>query len=390
MVFPDLSPVSPLAVYFHFPFCAAKCDYCDFYSVGGVDTDVVDSVVRRMARDFRETYGFLGRPTVASVYLGGGTPSSVGAHTIGRFLDQVLTTAARPVPEVSVEVNPRDLREELLKALTGVTRLSIGVQSFDHRTRAVLGRRGGGIDRTSEALLFNWSGRLNIDLIQCIPGQTRSSARADLRRAVALPTDHLSVYSLAISPGTALADRLVVPREEGDEWAEMTEMTVSYLAAEGFHRYEVSNYARPGCESVHNSTYWTGRPYLGIGPGAVSTLFDPDGNPVRVTVEESLSTYAERGRDACRVEKPSPAETLLERFMLGLRTREGVDLEDVHEGFLSHPRAARRISGGELTVNDDRLVATEQGLLCLDAVLVDLAVALEARPTTSVPWDKPD
>lgn len=380
MAFPDLSPISPLAVYFHIPFCAAKCDYCDFYSEAVTDERVVETVLARMATEFRELYTLLGAPAVSSVYLGGGTPSWVGPHALARLLDRVLTAIGHTVGEVTVEINPRDLRLELLHALSPANRLSIGVQSFDPRTRSLLGRRGSGIDRDGERLLDRWSGRLSLDLIQCIPGQTEASARGDLGRAVDLPLDHLSVYSLSITPGTPLAGRLVALSGEDDKWARMTEKTVSFLADMGFERYEVSNYARPDCESIHNSAYWAGRPYLGVGPGAVSTLVDSEAQPVRIAVESSLASYVEHGRDACEVERPSPADLVLERFMLGLRTKRGVALDGADVRFLRHPRMARRFTGGELVVEDGRLVASKRGLLCLDAVLVDLALVLDGRP----------
>lgn len=395
----DSTRTLQIGLYVHVPFCVSKCDYCDFFSVAGLDSTVYDRVIAETLGELEEALITLGDPIVGSLYIGGGTPSALGDDRLARLVRLIIAriTSPRGQPiEVTVEANPRHLSPALIQALwqAGVNRLSVGVQSFDSRLRSVVGRRGPDNLSTRLGVLRDWPGRLSFDLIQCIPGQDARSAVTDVEAALnSAPVDHLSVYSLSVDPDTPLARRLPVTDSSSEVAADISLATTAALERYDFHQYEVSNFSRPGCESAHNLGYWFGRPYLGIGPGAVSTLPARDGSPLRLAMPASIERYLRSKRSAAEIEYLTPENLLLERFMLGLRTRFGVAVDrlsvelGIDGGFLDDPRVARRVSGGELRVQRGRLTAYPVGVLCLDAILADIAWALDdLRPYFATPW----
>ena len=398
---PRIDSTRPLQIglYVHVPFCVSKCDYCDFFSVAGLHSTVYDRVIAGTLGELEEALVALGDPIVGSLYVGGGTPSALGDDRLARFVRLLIARITRPRGqpiEVTVEANPRHLSSALLQALwqAGVNRLSVGVQSFDSRLRSVIGRRGPDDFSTRLGVLREWPGRLSFDLIQCIPGQDAGSAVADVEAALnSAPVDHLSVYSLSVDPDTPLARRLRMTEPSSEVAADIAQATTAALESYDFHQYEVSNFSRPGFESAHNLGYWFGRPYLGIGPGAVSTLPAEDGRPQRLAMPASIERYLCSKRSAAEVENLTPENLLLERFMLGLRTRFGVAVDrlsvelGIDGGFLDDPRVARRVSSGELRFRRGRLTAYPVGVLCLDAILADLACALDnLHPYFATPW----
>jgi len=297
------APVStssePVALYVHVPFCASKCDYCDFASVAGaVDAATIDSYIAAVVRSLRDDFAPEILADVPTLYVGGGTPSLLGADGLRRLLTEITDIATlRADAEITVEANPDSVDDALVSALSalqadlipaGVLRVSLGVQSFDDEVLSILGRRhDAAAARQALTLLADAGLRVSLDLMCGIPGQSPESWRASLDAAIASGVGHVSVYPLTVEEGTPLARSVragSVEEPDSDIAADMMETADAVLREAGIERYEIANYARPGQESRHNTGYWTGVEYLGIGPSAASML----------SVRTAAKTFLER------------------------------------------------------------------------------------------------
>jgi oxygen-independent coproporphyrinogen-3 oxidase len=324
----------------HFPWCLAKCPYCDFVSyatgtAGAADRgDLYRRYTDAVLREIEARAGALQPPEpVASVFFGGGTPSLWGAREVGRVLGAVLRQAEDA--EVTVECNPTSIDEERARALldVGVNRLSIGVQSLSDERLRFLGRlhdARGGLDAVQGALRAGVR-RVSADLIFGLPGQTPEQACDEATRLLDLGLEHLSCYQLTIEPGTRfgeLARRGRLPLADDGAVAESFLALDEALSARGLAHYEISNYARPGQEAQHNLGYWRGDEYIGLGCAAYGFLRQAgraEGG-LRYRNEVVPERYLEGAPSS---EEPLAPEALMrERIMLGLRTREGVDLDE--------------------------------------------------------------
>jgi len=332
----------PVAVYVHIPFCHKKCGYCDFSSFvlsGAIVERTVDAVVRQI-----EASPFAGRPA-KTVFFGGGTPNFLTVEQLGRILKAVL--AAHPPQgsiEITTEANPGasssfdGLRE------AGFNRLSLGVQSFSDDDLRSLGRIHTAEQAREAVALARRAGfdNLSLDLMFALPGQSLDGWQGNLEECLDLEPEHLSLYCLTIEPGTPFATlekqgKLSLPGE--DDQVAMYDLCDAILAKGGFERYEISNFARPGSECLHNFCYWRGEEYLAYGPGAVGCVASsdyPGGDPncerVRFTNIKNPNQYCadvEEGNLGWSVdEELTPQSLRVERIMLGIRTREGVALAD--------------------------------------------------------------
>src|SRR6516225_7101528 len=278
----------PLALYVHFPWCVRKCPYCDFnsYTLSGALPQ--EPYVARLARDIAAQAPQVAGRAVTSVFFGGGTPSLFSPQAIGR----VLEAARRHLvvahdAEVTLEANPGAIERGAFREYraAGVTRVSLGAQSFDERALHALGRIHSPADtrRAAAELHAAGLGNFNLDLMYGLPGQEVAGATRDLEAALALAPAHLSHYQLTLEPGTVFAAR--PPALPGDDaCAAMLDACLARLAAAGFAQYEVSAYARPGAQCRHNLNYWTFGDYLGVGAGAHGKLTLPaPGRIVRTT-----------------------------------------------------------------------------------------------------------
>jgi oxygen-independent coproporphyrinogen-3 oxidase len=325
---PDLqraAQAEPIGVYLHVPFCLDRCTYCSFTTTR--DRSLQPATVRRLLVDATEWGAALGHPAVDTLYLGGGTPSLL-APTELADLTVVLRAAfdLTPLVEATLEANPGTVDLAWLRQARdlGWDRISLGVQALDDLLLTRLGRIHGA-EQALEALeLAARAGfrRRSADLMVGIPGQSLSRVIEDARTLVATGIDHLSVYLLDLDKACPLraeidAGRLALPSE--DEVADVFEALQEELPRLGLPGYEISNYARPGGESIHNSRYWERRPYLGLGPGAASQLAD-----CRWTESGVIAAWAE-GRGALDLQALDAAETLAEIPLLGLRQHRGVD-----------------------------------------------------------------
>jgi oxygen-independent coproporphyrinogen-3 oxidase len=327
-------------------------------------------------------------PSVETLYIGGGTPSLMPEAGPGS-LESLLDTARRSAPslgEITVEANPESLGKAFLRTAVdaGVGRLSVGVQSLDPETRRGLGRQGRTSRGELEEIRAAWPGSLSVDLIHAAPGSTRESEVQTLREVIDAGADHISIYDLGVETGTRLAARVSPDSlpDSGAWWRDLTAL----LADEGFERYEVSNFARPGHRSRHNMHYWSGDEYLGVGPGAVSTVAR-DGSLQRVTQTTDHSTFlAQNELLRGTVETLSEREIAAERLMLGLRMRAGVSEAELHQiadVFGPGARealdgtAAKLAAGGLLELTPHGIAPTDRGLDLLNVVIRDLLVALD-------------
>jgi oxygen-independent coproporphyrinogen-3 oxidase len=336
-------PHLPPHVYLHLPFCRAKCSYCDFCSVAVPAEDTIDAVLRGIEAQVA-TWGAFELPgEVETLYVGGGTPSLIGERLV-----QVIETIASTMPlraaaEITVEANPDSLSASLVEALgaAGVTRISVGIQSLSAAELRLLGRVHS-VDQALAAceLVTDAGLDLSIDLMCGLPGQDITSWTATLEGAMRMGANHISVYPLALEPGTPLAlavENGLVTAPDPDLAADMMLSAEEYLGGQGLPRYEVSNYARPGHESRHNTAYWTGASYAGIGPAAHGMLDAVTARRVGLLGEEIVSDVARvryanpasieeyLANEAPQVEMLDEAQAAREDIMLGLRLTRGVD-----------------------------------------------------------------
>jgi oxygen-independent coproporphyrinogen-3 oxidase len=376
----------PLALYIHWPFCAAKCPYCDFNSHV---RDRVDEARFRAAlrRELAHEAARTGRRPLASIFFGGGTPSLMAPGTVAALIEDA-TALFDPLPdmEVTLEANPTSVEIGRLAAFrdAGVNRASLGVQSLDEAALRFLGRRHDAAEAIAalEAARAIFP-RLSFDLIYARPGQGEAAWRAELRRALALAADHLSLYQLTIEPGTQFATlhaRGAFALPEGEDAARLYFATAEEAARFGLHPYEVSNYARPGAESRHNLAYWRYGDYLGIGPGAHQRML-AGGAMVATRRHRAPEEWAARverdGHAAVEEETLAPADRAREALLMGLRLTEGVDPARIEaRSGLPFGQAVDAAMLAALLDEDylawtaeGRLRATEEGVLRLDALL---------------------
>ncbi len=378
----------PLALYIHWPFCLAKCPYCDFNS------HVRERIPQaRFAAALRAELAWeaarLGRRPLASIFFGGGTPSLMDPATVADLIaDATRLFDLLPDIEITLEANPTSVELGKLGAFrdAGVNRLSLGIQSLDGDALRLLGRQHSAAQAVAALQAArNTFQRVSFDLIYARPGQSLAAWRAELDRALSLCADHLSLYQLTVEPGTgfeALHRRgeLVLP--DDDLAAALYVATAEACAAHGLLPYEVSNLSRPGAESRHNLAYWRYADYAGIGPGAHGrvTLGAELVATRRHRAPEPWADRVERqGHGSTAEERIAPRDRAREMLLMGLRLTEGIDaarfaaragmaLDDA----LDPDVLEQALDAGYVTNGDGRLAATAEGRLRLDALLAQL------------------
>jgi oxygen-independent coproporphyrinogen-3 oxidase len=379
--------MEPLALYIHWPFCAAKCPYCDFNSHVREQIDQ-PAFAAALRQELAREAGRAGRRPLASIFFGGGTPSLMAPATAALLIDDA-TRLFDPLPdiEITLEANPTSVELGKLRDFraAGVNRASLGVQALDPAALAFLGRR----HDTAEAiaaleLARNTFPRVSFDLIYARPGQQEAAWRAELRQALALAADHLSLYQLTIEPGTRfhlLFDRGAFRLPEGEEAERLYNATAEEAARFGLLAYEISNYAKPGAESRHNLAYWRYGDYLGIGAGAHQRLSFPDGS-LRAArrhraPEEWLARVERDGHAVVEEEILSPRDRAREALLMGLRLQEGIDPARIaRRSALPFDQCVDLAALDLLEAEgllvwraDGHLAATPDGLLRLDSLL---------------------
>ena len=367
-------------VYIHFPYCRKRCPYCDFavHARARIPHEEYARAVRRELDARAPLYA--GRRLV-SVYFGGGTPGLWRADCLGGVLAAVRAAfPADGAVEVTVEANPDDLPRAHLAALraAGVNRLSIGVQSLQDKHLHTLGRLHGRAEAERAVADARAAGfdNLSVDLMFGLPAQTLTELEADLGGVLALEADHVSVYNLTVEPRTAfggLARAGVLSVPDSGVAAEMYERIDERLARAGYGHYEISSWARPGRRAVHNTLYWTGGEYLGLGCSASSFRRLPDGGGERFSVARSVDAWL-RAPDVTSHETLDPAALEREAVWLGLRLLDGIDRAAHRRLYGVDPVAAhaaevdRLVVEGLAEVTPERLRLTRRGVLFADEV----------------------
>ena len=373
--------MDPFGLYIHVPFCASRCGYCDFntYTPGELGGDLTSDYLSALEKELEMAAAQVGREA-ETVFIGGGTPSLLGADGLGRILGRVRDTfGLAPGAEVTTESNPESTSPEYFAGLldAGFTRLSLGMQSASPSVLAVLERAhtpGRAFDAAREAIAAGFE-NVNLDMIYGTPTEEDADVALTLERALETGVDHISAYSLIVEDGTRMARKVskgLLPAPDEDVLARRYEMISSTLEAEGFEWYEVSNWAKPGGECQHNRIYWVDGNWWGAGPGAHSHLGDE-----RFFNEKNPRTYIkaiEAGELPIKErEQLTEADRHTERIMLGLRLREGIPASWLAPA--AEPVAARFIERGLLEQVGDRLRVTKAGRLLADGIITDLLVA---------------
>lgn len=360
-------------LYFHIPFCKRICAYCDFHRCA--DLRLIPSTIEAMHRELDAEVDFLHDKKIATIYFGGGTPSLLDPVELQRFIDhagRLFDTSA--VCEITAEMNPDDITAEYISKLrqTDINRISLGVQSFDDGALRLMNRRHTGAEAADAVKRLQDAGYTNItaDLIFGIEGFGIERLKGDIERMLSLGVQHISAYHLTIEPSTRfgrMAERgefhAVAEEQSEEEFA----LLHNHLTEAGYEHYEVSNYALPGYRSRHNSSYWLGVEYLGIGPGAHS--FNGE---VRRWCEQPVAEYAEQ----CRYEQEQLSDTdhYNEMIMTSLRRVEGVDLAEVANRFGAEravrlEQESRQFEGFTVVLKDGKIRIPPEKMLVSDAVI---------------------
>jgi len=374
----------PLALYIHVPFCRAKCLYCAFPSRPAgpaTQTDYVEHLCAEIEKYFETNPGW----TVRTVYVGGGTPSIMAAAEIKRLM-QTVASVAPEAEEITAEANPHsdDLAKIPVLVGAGVTRLSIGVQSFNDTELGLAGRLHNSADsrRFLKACRDAGLKNLSIDLIHGLPGQTLESFRLSLEEAIGFEPEHISLYGLSIETESRLGRltdsqlaELNIP--DGDAQADMYDLAREILGRAGFVQYEISNFARLGFECRHNIAYWLGDDYLGFGPGAASYV---DGARFRrmLSVDDYLAAQRQGKNTVEYLENLSSGRAATEALIMGLRLAEGVNRRSIETRFgvkltdLCGEALERYREAGLLEEIDDNIRLSDRAYFVSNAIFRDI------------------
>lgn len=364
-------------LYFHIPFCRRICAYCDFFR--SADLRHLDAAVEAMHTEMEEQADFLSDRQIKTIYFGGGTPSLVAPNSVQQLIDHAAKLwDCSTVEELTLEANPDDITKEYVTALrsTAINRISLGVQSFNDEELSLMNRRHSAAGATEAVKRLQDAGieNITIDLIFGVDGFGEEILEHSIEQALALNVQHISAYHLTIEPHTAFHLRLQRGQMRVvDEECSEREFTLLHnrLTAAGYEHYEVSNYARKGFRARHNSSYWHGAQYLGIGTGAHSY-----NGQARRWSQRSVKEYIQHRE--YEQEILSAQDHRNEYVMTALRCAEGIDLEQLERRFGSQTReqimqaAKRWATTGDVIVNDKQIAIPPERFLISDTVIESL------------------
>ena len=367
-------------IYIHIPFCKQACHYCDFhFSTSLKNKDrIISAIITEMKLRTNELSG-----TIQTIYFGGGTPSLLTSEELKRIIDAVYDSfSVAENPEITLEANPDDLSNEVLKHLAAspINRLSIGVQSFFEEDLKLMNRAHNAEEALkSIQLAKKYFDNISIDLIYGIPEMTNHRWLKNIEQALALDVPHLSCYALTVEPKTALERFIkkgIVPPVEDDVAQEHHALLVDRLETAGYENYEFSNFSKPGSYSQNNTAYWQGKPYLGIGPSAHS--YDGNQRSWNVANNTKYLKSIEDGKLPLEREELSKTDKYNEYVMTRLRTKDGIILTEVKDYFgdkyLDYllQQAKEYIASQHLFRNDTHLQVTKKGKFLSDGIAASL------------------
>lgn len=387
--------MKPTSVYIHIPFCTIKCGYCDFNAYAGMGS-LQDAYFQAVLSEIDASQELLAGRQIATIAFGGGTPGESPPSLIAAVIARLGKAApVAPGAEVSLEANPGTTTAGMLRDLraAGVTRVSFGAQSFDAEELQFLDRIHSPEAIGASVALAREAGfdDVGLDLIYAIPGQSMGSWERSLNCALALEPDHISIYALTVEEATPLAlrvERGEVHQVDGDAAADMYERATDVLDSAGFRQYELSNWALPGHESRHNSVYWTGGDYLGLGAGAHGYL---DGERYENVAHprDYIAAIAASGRPVLRAYVPGRATAIVDWLALRLRLIEGFRPQEFEEQFGASLSQAvgtvleRARSAGVLAWTPERVRLTRRGRLLHGELAAELLAWLDAPSNPS-------
>ena len=365
-------------MYIHIPFCKSRCIYCDFYSTT-LGKEFMASYVEALKREMHLRRQYIKCTRVHTIYIGGGTPSLMPVDLLSSLFDEIGTLwTLDKNAEVTIETNPDDVSKEWLEGIshTPVNRISMGAQTFNNDLLHFLARRHNAqqtveaVNRCIEAGIEN----ISLDLIYGLPGQTFNIWKEDVRQALSLDIKHLSAYALSYEEGTRLDTMLKQGLvEEADE--ELSRKMYDYLINEtskaGFQHYEISNFALPGFHSRHNSSYWQGTPYLGLGAGAHSY----DGKRTRRANLPDIKAYIAAKEDVPHETEELSEESLYNEFvMTRLRTSSGIPLNELQDEDRHYclTQAECHLNQRLMCLKDEHLCLTKEGIFVSNDIITDL------------------
>lgn len=376
-------------IYLHIPFCKQACHYCDFHfsTVLKSKGDLLDAILKELQLQ-RDYFSVEGSPKtiLQTIYFGGGTPSLLSGDEIKRMLDGISDIfAVDAEAEITLEANPDDLTKEKLESFrqAGVNRLSIGIQSFDEEDLKWMNRAHTAAQGTESVKLSQEAGfdNITIDLIYGTPLLTDEQWKKNLITAFDLSVQHLSCYALTVETRTALAHAIAKKNQAGVEDSKQAKhfgILMEMAAQNGFEQYEISNFARGGLYSKHNSSYWLGEKYLGIGPSSHS--FNGESRQWNIRNNNEYVRMINEGKISAEAETLTPQNKFNEYVMVSLRTKWGCDLEKIRKDFGADyaetffRQAKQKMEEGLLTQQNQKFTLTEKGKYFADRIAAEFFV----------------
>ena len=378
----------PLGIYIHVPFCRSKCQYCDFYSETTNNDRVLDAYIQAMRQHIREAGKLAPNHQVDTIYFGGGTPTFFGADGMASILAAIrMAFRVTNDAEITFEANPDSVSDKLLRRLRaeGFNRVSLGIQTDDDELLKRLGRPHNYAQAVNAVERIRRAGfrNLSLDLMYGLPGQTTVQWENTLRNVLSLNPDHMSCYALKVEEGTPLyryKDVAGIPND--DTQADMYLTAVQILRSRGFRQYEISNFAKKGCQSRHNLKYWLGHEYLGFGPSASSDFAGK-----RFTMVRDLAAYVQgilnKQTVVEEVEEVPQRERAAEYLMTRLRTTYGIQKEEYENKYLLPfaplEQALESFGARDLAIctSDGHWYLTPEGFLLSNSIITDLQIIQE-------------
>ena len=364
-------------IYIHIPFCRQACHYCNFHF--STSLRYKNELLEALLKETELQKDYLGNESVETIYFGGGTPSLLTISDLRFQIDKINKIfPVSDIAEITLEANPDDINEEKLSGWKeiGINRLSIGVQSFFEEDLLWMNRahnKQQAIDNLQ--LAIKQFDNITIDLIYGHPLLTNEKWKKNVEKVIALNIPHISCYALTVEPKTPLSKMIKEKKIEDvqqEKQAEQFLLLMQWLEDAGYEHYEISNFAMPGFRSRHNSSYWQGKKYLGLGPSAHS--FDGETRQWNISNNNIYIESLEKNKIHFEKELLTPFQKANEYIMTSLRTKEGLDLEKLPEA-LSHELLAvsdKFIGSGKLILKENKLILTKEGKLFADGIAAEL------------------